>query len=121
VDTRKEWQKGLVSVAKRTLLPDAGLSGVETCLVSGKPQVAGMQCLKVNRPTLFVEGIDSPMVSGTIHMKFGERGENTQLTIEISMQWKSFYTLLGPTLDLAFRRSIKKDFADINNNLLARA
>lgn len=120
VDKRAEWQESLVKVERITPLPDEeGTRWRETFMIGKKPHVADMRYLKLSRPNLFVEGIDSPMASGTINMNFSKLSERSLLTLEATMRWKGFYKILGPLLDLGFKRAIKKDFADINSNLIA--
>lgn len=118
VDNRMEWQEALIKVERLTPPPDGvGTHWKETFLYGKKPQTADMRYAAFERPHIFTEDIATDKATGVIDVKFAEKGPHTQLSVDVTMNWKGTFRLLAPLLNKMFKGAITKDFGDINDKL----
>ena len=116
VDNRMQWQEALKKVERLTPKPDGvGTHWKETFLYGKKPSTADMRYAAFERPHIFTEDIVTDKATGIIDVKFAEKGEHTELSVDVTMKWKGGLRLLAPLLNSMFKKAITKDFGDINS------
>lgn len=121
VDNRMEWQEALKKVERLTPKPDGvGTHWKETFIYGKKPQIADMRYAAFERPHIFTEDIATDKATGVIDVKFAEKGKQTELSVDVTMNWKGGLRLLAPLLNSMFKKAIAKDFGDINKKLKAQ-
>lgn len=118
VDNRMEWQEALVKVERFTPSPDGvGAHWKETFQYGKKASTADMKYAAFERPHIFTEDITTNNATGVIDVKFAEKGDHTELSVDVTMNWKGRFRLLAPLANSVFKKAITKDFGDINTKL----